>query len=378
MSAASDVILTHPTPEERIRVWKATQPLWGPAMTVDAYLAREQSQLDIPLARDGGLSQWILTEAGSSAGDDRPILSSCETLRKRVLVRSPDGLVREATSYGVASVFTPEDQRRRGYARAMMARLAGVMRGRNAREPDSALLSVLFSDIGKRFYALNGWQPYRSTHLEFRNPAAAAVTATGDDKVSLLGFDHLPPIVEAGEKLVREEIAKPPLRAGQTTRVAIIPDLDHIHWWLAREALVVEKLFGSSRPDVHGAVYAASPDAPRVWAIWSRTFHSLHQEDENILYILNLGIEDPAISTDDLTAALDAIFATAKDQASKWSCGSVQLWNPNDRVRSIAERLGAIYVIRDSKSILALNWFGDGDVPPEAIDWVSPEKYAWC
>lgn len=378
----ANLILTTPTPEERIAVWKGSQPEWGSALSVDAYLGRELAQIDSPLARNGGLSHWILTEAGAAPGS-RPILSSCETLRKRILVRSADGSVREATAHGVASVFTHPDHRRHGYAGTMISKFAEHLRTANAATPDSALASILFSDIGKKFYAQFGWAPYRSDHL-----ALPANTAAGDAVPSTPIRDaDLPALVAADQALVRAELERPSPDQTKTTRVAVIPDEDHLGWWFAREAYVTSHTLGPDhRPDVHGARYVTPSGVP-IWVLWARTYSGTSKQPaKNTLYVLRLLIQAEdggaaSVSDEELATALGALLGAAKAEAARSACGKVHVWNPDERVRRVATAqpdLAAEFVVRDTDSISALNWFGEGDIRPETLDWVACEKYSWC
>jgi GNAT superfamily N-acetyltransferase len=381
-SPKPSLILTNPTEEERRRCWKATHPLWGAALSLDGYLAREQRQLDIPLARNGGLANWILTTregesvpspaGGSTDTGRRPVLSSCETLKKRALVRGKDGIIREGIAHGVASVFTDPAYRGRGYATIMMRQLADTL-GKMEENRGDAMFSVLYSDIGKKFYAANEWFPHPSSHADFA-ASADDTPIVSPEALKILHFDDLPPLVAADEQLIRKEIAQPSHPGNPAIRAAILPDLDQIHWHLAREGFVCEQLF-SRRPSIHGALYTSSSGA-RVWAIWARSFSGTVAEPaKNTLFFLRFVVEE-GVSDEDLREALRAIVAVAKKEAADSACAKVQMWNSDQRVRAAAEELGAKYVVRDNDSITSLNALGE--IRGEPVDWVANEKYAWC
>ncbi|KAJ4289425.1 hypothetical protein N0V88_006905 [Collariella sp. IMI 366227] len=63
------LILTTPTPSERLRTWALTYPMWGPALSESDYLTREAYLTTVPLARDGGITHWILTVEGMKEGE---------------------------------------------------------------------------------------------------------------------------------------------------------------------------------------------------------------------------------------------------------------------------------------------------------------------
>ena len=96
----------------------------------------------------------------------RTILSSCETYKKKALL-AHDGTVEEVSTHGIGSVYCRPEFRGKGYAKRMFEELSsqldtwkmeGEVRGRS-------LFTVLFSDIGKKFYAQFGWEPFLSSHI---------------------------------------------------------------------------------------------------------------------------------------------------------------------------------------------------------------------
>lgn len=365
----ADLILTNPTESERTQTWKGTHQLWGAALSVERYLEREQRQLDIPLARRGGLTNWILTEKGGKP-DERPVLSSCETLKKRCLVRQADGNIKEGWAHGVASVFTDPKFRGKGYAKAMMAKLAEHLQRAEKESPGAAVASVLYSDIGKKFYAINGWEPYQSDHVEW--PASSTLPSTSD-KLKLVAFDDIPSMLEKDEAIIYNALTSAS-GSNKPVRLAILPSLDQIHWHVLRERFVTETLF-STAPTSHGCIYTF-PSGHSVYSIWARSFSgTVDQPEKNTLYLLRFVVEE-RISDEMLQEALNGIIGQARHQASEWKCGKVEMWNPDERVKKAAQAVGGKWKSRESDSITSLNWFGEGDKGD--VEWLLNEKYAWC
>ncbi|KAL4980892.1 hypothetical protein BDW66DRAFT_853 [Aspergillus desertorum] len=95
LSTSPSLTLTHPTPAETQQIWDQTSALWTDALTVPQYLEEYAYLLTVPLARDHGITQWILvdnvnhetgTEGDSTQRESkRTVLASCETFRKRAL-----------------------------------------------------------------------------------------------------------------------------------------------------------------------------------------------------------------------------------------------------------------------------------------------------
>ncbi len=231
---ASDdsLVLTHPTAAEQEQTWRLNHGEWGGPLDVSAYLKREPFLASTPLAADGGMVHWILTEAEEEAPSttrERRVLASCETIRKRVLyVPRGGGEVREGLSYGIGSVYTYPEFRGRKYAARMLRELGvalktwpreeqrlrmkhsqiwGQGQGRycfagsraaadqvvgsggqldgqtelreaeeaeEEEEEEEAVCSALWSDIGKRFYASKGWPVFASGHVEFPSSSPSA------------------------------------------------------------------------------------------------------------------------------------------------------------------------------------------------------------
>lgn len=127
---------------------------WRGALSLPAYLRREEVLSQQPNTRDGGISYWILVD---TALDGNPIdpssntrlpLASCETYRKKALVWQ-DGKLQEVICHGIGSVFCASHLRRRGYAQRMMQELSEKMRTYQTTPEKPCLFSILFSDIGK-------------------------------------------------------------------------------------------------------------------------------------------------------------------------------------------------------------------------------------
>lgn len=369
--------LAQPSAAEQVSTWTQTRPWWGASYTAEAYVARERMLLGAPLARDGGMTQWILTDVGGAA-HRRPVLASCETLRKRALVRDgADGVVRDVWAHGVASVFTYPEFRRRGYARRMLALLAERLAAQEAVAPGDAAFSVLFSDIGSEFYARLGWLPYQSTHLSL--PVGPASPSPSPPASTPILDAALAALAEADERILRGQISRPPSDPAKT-RVAVLPDLDTLRWHFAREAFMSSHLFDAS-PTVHGAIYTL-PGAPdsRVWGLWMRNQSGGKDHvDKNTLDFLRFVVEDDAMADEELSKAIRAIVGHARHEARKWLCTSMILWNPHERVKGLVDAMAdleARFVVRDNDSIASLLWLGPNAAA--GVDWVANEKFEWC
>jgi GNAT superfamily N-acetyltransferase len=136
--------LTHPTEQEIISQWKKNGVFWRGPLSFEAYLRRERYLLQAPLAKDGGLTHWVLVDSDT---EDRRVYAGCESLTKRALI-ARDGQVEEVLCHGIGSVFSPPEFRGKGYGLRLMKEIGPRLETWKTQR-FASLFSILFSDIGK-------------------------------------------------------------------------------------------------------------------------------------------------------------------------------------------------------------------------------------
>ncbi|KAJ4367400.1 hypothetical protein N0V83_006982 [Neocucurbitaria cava] len=413
-----DLILSHPTSNEHITIWTSTSALWADSLTtLPLYIKESQRLATAPLARDGGLTTWILVD-GNRPADQREILSSCETFRKRALTSDVEGNVVENIVHGVASVFCPEEYRGHGYGSRMMRELAKVLSSWQTGGDGGGkrcIGSILYSDIGKSYYAKLGWHADKSnTHVEF-SPCAHPRSALMIKDVRVTDLEAL---CKRDETLLRKLMARP----ASTTctdarlRMTIIPDVEHMGWHLAKENFACEHLFSGVVPQAKGAI-AGDVVGSQVWAIWTHRYYSRpphhgggdcvdsssQQQTNNVLYILRLVMEadetasrlpsdatktflEPAGNGEKYAQQmgyLKAVLQAAAAEAREWKLDVVKLWDPTPLVRGMLMKmgdLGCVEVEREDEGIACGLWYDEqGEVlgGEEGMVWVNNEHYAW-
>lgn len=373
-ASSPHLILTVATPLERERIWSLTHRQWGGLLSHEAYLEREAYLRTVPLEKDGGITHWLLTDS-TLPPDQRPILSSCDTYRKRALSCTPSGQVTDGIAHGIGAVFTDPQYRGKGYASRMLKELGSILSDWQAGEGGKPLFSVLYSDIGKSFYAKSGWAAFPSSHLAFPQVPGASTGLEPQNgyaaaEAKPIGYHELAELCAVDEGLLREAL---PRRAAQTaqTAVALLPDLDSALWHLMREDFIAKQVFGRT-PAVKGAVYGEK--GKRVWAVWTRGYYG----EVGTLNILRLVVEDESAPDEHNAQGIKAVVQVAQAEAAEWRCREVQTWNPDERLRGLVEKSGLQFeaVDRDADSIASLMWYGKGRT--EDIDWFYNEKYGWC
>ncbi|CZR67482.1 uncharacterized protein PAC_17381 [Phialocephala subalpina] len=359
--------LAHPTSRECQHIWNLISVPWRDALSHEQFMEESAYLLTVPLAKDGGMAMWVLVEKDSMP-DQRAILASCESYRKQALVSDKDGKVEDVIVHGIASVFCDPKYRGKGYAKVMLKLLGSVLKTWQVKDGEWCVGSVLYSDIGRSYYAGIGWKPaLNNTHLEF--PAQSHSDLEGT--VSLQAGDIEALCIE-DEKIIRKDLATP---SASRTKMMILPDHSHMLWHHSKEEFVAQKLF-SKIPHVKGALIGEH--GSRVWALWTHRFYSdpSHTPSGNILYILRLVIEDPG--REDLISQLRSVFQAAQAEAKAWNLDVVKLWDPDPRVQRLVRRMGigGRIVEREEDGVASFLWYDeDKDGRPE---WVANEKYAWC
>lgn len=279
---SANIHLDHPTAAECNLIWGLTSLAWRDALTRDSYLEESAYLTSVPLARDGGMTLWILVDRNLTPGQ-RPILCSCETFRKHTLISDTEGNVTKVILHGVASVFCDPEYRGRGYGRRMMRELAEVLQTWQT-ETTKCVGSVLHSDIGKTYYAELGWHPLPDNMTIGFLPLVASESLVAR-KVLDEDFDRL---CDEDEAMIRKAMAD---KSKAKRSMMILPDQDHMRWHHKKAEFACEKLFGK-QPDIKGAI--AGQPGNRIWAIWTHRYYGDPGSDSssNTLYILRLVIEN--------------------------------------------------------------------------------------
>ncbi|EMD91408.1 hypothetical protein COCC4DRAFT_48001 [Bipolaris maydis ATCC 48331] len=385
--------LVHPTDAEKLMQFKLNGEEWRGALKLPAYLRREDVLAATEMTRDGGISYWILVDTSlpnnplDPQSRTRLPLASCETYRKKAWVWQ-DGTLKEVICHGVGSVFCANHLRKRGYAQRMMTELGETLKTYQTEDGTECLFSVLYSDIGKKFYNTFGWEPFSSSHVSI--PGTVSQDSSSLPTARPLYAEDLQDLCETDVALVRRELESRP--KGSNTAVALIPNIETIRWHHAREEFVANELH-SKKPQVKGAI-VGTEKGKRVWCYWTRMWYNQDPTDTkgNTLYILRVVTEDGGCegssshangtARDDSHAdAVAALLAMAQREAEEWKMEKVEMWAPSLTALAAAKRLhpSANVVHRDVDSVASLRWYPEHKGPvANKIDWVINEKYAWC
>ncbi|KAL2068615.1 hypothetical protein VTL71DRAFT_14952 [Oculimacula yallundae] len=371
-SLSANLQLTQPTSAECQKIWTLIHPSWGDSLDLPQFLDESSYLLTVPLARDGGMTNWILVDKSLPA-DERRILASCETYKKRALLARPDEEVRDVVIHGIASVFCDPEHRGHGYPQRMLRDLAEALKTWQVNDGETCVGSVLYSDIGKDYYAKLGWAPVgHNTHLSI--PAKKRADSWNFENGTVVLDANLADLCGRDEASLRKWLAE-----SAQDGLMVLPDEDHMRWHHAKEDFICEKLFSQKCPS-KGVMTRSQANENGTWAIWTRRFYGNREtaRKENTLYILRLVIENQNPDEEAMTElrkSLEEVLQAAQAEAANWELSTVKLWDPSPLVLDLIQRIDVEYnlVERQQDGIASLKWHGNGAVP----SWVVNEKYAW-
>ena len=378
-SDSDDLILVPATDAEYVQTWHLNAGEWRGPLSLEQYLRRERTLQTIDLTKDGKITAWILTSnrLPPNADGTRPILASCESLLKHAYL-AKDGKIQEILAHGIGSVYCRPEYRGSGYAGRMMVELGKAMETWQQPNGTKGTFSVLYSDIGVKFYSQRGWKVFPSTHIHLM-PVDQTIYGNIKTKSQLPNVEELtakelpsiPMIDQLEQELESLSRSKPGV-----PHVAIRPDMPHFQWHIAREEIQARDLgVAGGIPIVKGVIHRKTGTA----LLWSRVYAS--KEEENQLHILRTVIDPSRDAAEpEVQSALASLLLRAQLEASKWNMrNGVEVWSPSEAVVTAAQSLHEgkkIEVIsRDKEHVCSLKWVGDSD---EEVVWVANEKYAWC
>lgn len=341
---STNLALRHPTPAEKARIIVGLHAQWGGPTPFDTYVrASNYITQETALARDGGTRAWILTDI-TLPPDQRPLLNFSMTNRKRALLLrrrggqldnsdiSPEekqpqqqsNVIEDVVVQAVASVYCPTENRGRGYASRHMTLLAQELTSsRNSRTRDGdyskenggrrCVGTVLYSDIGRDFYARLGWKthptnwqlvlPPLARPVE-TIPEAATAPEVGDDRITVgplscrpVTVADIPKLCALDETDIRTSLMKMgtssdcEVKGDNTNKhdgggdvVVILPDANQLLWHFEKVDFPYREVVGTP-PVVKGAQIFSIGDGgdcqePLAWAVWIHkfaTFPKRHQ-----------------------------------------------------------------------------------------------------
>ncbi|KAM7217318.1 hypothetical protein V8F06_007261 [Rhypophila decipiens] len=370
-----DVEFCEATPEQRQIVWELSGGSWAAPMSADHYSSCEAYLSQQDVSKDNGCRYWVL----HLKGYPRQVITSCETTRKPLLI-SENGVSRAGFAFAIASVFTNPLYRRLGMAALMLRHLQKQM------DAQGSNCSVLYSDIGKMYYAALGWKWFPSnqttlTLLPASSPVIGPESCEGTSKTP--SFTHSEP--DAVRYLEQEDLKDlwkldamqlskefDQMLADGKTHIGFVPCYAQLSWQLARSEFVAGTLFEKA-PIWKGAI---TKDA-QSWICWAHDWRGEKLKVLRIIHNLSTTVEQRVENT-------KLLLESALVEASTWGLHNVLVWNPGKVITQGCKAVGnahpsnikIVFEDRADASIPSLRWAEGKDVGE--AKWDSNYYYCWC
>lgn len=362
------------------QTWRLNASEWKGFLSEEGYLDREIYLMNAEITSNGAATAWILTNTSLPPNSDgsRPILASCETNRKNAYV-AKGGQLEKIISHGIGSVHCRHEYRGKGYGFRMIQELAKKLDTYQQLKTKKGKFSVLYSDIGPKFYARNGWEAFPSTHIMLKPIDNAGeyhqrqAVITPQRQIKDLKLEDLNQMESTIVSSLEDKLQALTLANPNKTYVAFRPELAQFEWHFMREEFLAENL-GRESPTIKGAIDTKTGIA----LIWVRTYSA--ESSEWHLSVLHVHVPNDISDEKEGKAALSSLMLRAQWEAQTWDMAAgVEVWDPTDLVvaaaRDIAYGHDVQVIRRDEEHICSLKWNG---AEKEDIVWVANERYPWC
>ncbi|CAI2179998.1 2641_t:CDS:2 [Funneliformis geosporum] len=350
----SELTLIEATPEQVIITNRNTYVEWGaPHLTLDEYISRERILSSLPFTSKN-FTVWILVPR-STPETTTNILSSCETFIRPALVQSSQ----KQYCYSIASVFTPPEHRKNGYASYMMEML-----GKKLKENFQGVgFSFLYSDIGPKFYSRLGWKVFGHKEIQFNieNTNLNDITSDTANTISL-SCKEVVQLTKYDCSLIENEIGINSAKYG----VVVLPTFECFEWLFARSNFYA-KVKDLREPNIWGVKLTNGEDQIIGFVIWTYNFQ------EEILQILRIRSLN--------TNVTKSLIKRAKLYASHYNFKKVTVWNPDLKLFTDPSIIEGGELVERTKSLPSLAWYHHDkglNENEDDVEWILNENYAWC
>jgi hypothetical protein len=284
-------------------------------------------------------------------------------------------------AYGIASVFTPERFRRRGYAQHMMRLLHFVLANPAFREAHpfpaawgappavpvhvgDGAWSVLFSDVGSSFYERcglseapgGGWKLDKPVGTIWKVPKDAVVRSAETDDWEPLSLEDAEHIWQEDAKWMAQDVEQRSASEPEKTFFTILPTS-------GMAAAQVQRVLNPSTGALPSGTWGARRRAPSggraIYATWSL---DLRGSGPTSMVVTRLRVPD--------AAALEDLWQQLLHAAQAFRAEEIEIWNlPSDLV-DVASRLGGHTAERDEHLPAVAMYSGNRG----AVEWMFNEK----
>jgi len=394
----SELSLFPATPDQVLESRRRHAPQWCRKLSIEEYLLRDQLMDGHEHASDKKLTTWVLAPRANPTTLD--FMCSCRSFRRTAVTARPSdpSSVKQVTAYAIASVFTPPEKRKKGYAQHMMRLLHWVIASPSVLPgfPDnwgsppvvptelgmqSAQFSVLYSDVGKEFYQScgptadsgDGWLASGAVETSWYADKAPSGTTTGPTSPHIwLSEDDAKHVWSLDVPFMRRDVTEAARSSGRTT-FSFFPNK-------GVGAFVIQRTmsFTDGAPvlplDTWGVLLLPSAvvgvdevfadlDKQPTYATW--TLDTLN-ETSRVLVTTRV-----RASRETMPGLLQVLVMFAR----KENIQKIEIWGLPETLQAAASGSGWETSAR-TDHLSAFKWYGqEGE---NEVEWMFNEKFCWC
>lgn len=355
------------TKEQILESRRRTHVEWGRGLTLEEYVAREEMLDTKPHATEGKMTIWVLAPRSNPSTVD--FFSSCETYHRESVTSSGP-----CVAYGIASVFTPERHRGKGYAHHLMRLLHFVLikkellpefpRATWGEPPEvpeglgKGTASALYSDVGQFYGKCNPGvgKEHSDRAWIVQNPCGTIWPASpskqdwDEARIQWIGNGQLDEVWDEDSRLLVKEIQGSP-----TPAFSFLPSRGVARFLYERGKQFIPRDW---KEDKWGARYVQ--DGGFSYATWAL---DPDRQGASTLLITRLRADE---------TTFPVLLEAARKAARSLDIEQVEIWNLPSHLVERGKELGGETGPRDDH-LPALAWYGEGQA-----EWKMNEKFCWC
>lgn len=384
MSDLASLTLFPATPEQTLVSRNRTHVQWSRGRPLDEYLERDRVLDHHEHASDGKLITWVLAPRDDPTTQN--FKCSCETFtRSGVLYNPKSAQLEDVICYGIASVFTPVEHRKQGYATHMMAMLHWVL-AKDEFLPESDLFpaawgspppraalagqghfSALWSDVGPNLYrrcsplpGQEGWvvRSPSSTIWKSVDLSKQELPSSSTEQWEWLGESKANSLWRDDALQMKEEILADAQASKKIATVSFLPD-NGVAAFQNRRADFYTKQ--AAHQDLAWGVAEVGSSPAGTYATWT----------------LDAGKSVKTLIITRIRATprtFGLLLSKVLEAASKSNVEEIHVWSLPPQLASIATELGGTTKARDSSLPSIKCYFADN----ADVEWDFVEKFCWC
>lgn len=336
---------------------KENYEAWGGGLSIETYLRREMTLAKSSFSKNR--KTWILIESDKNENTCLDILSACESYLHECIIVDPNGKFTRGFCLAIASVYTAERNRRKGYANQLLSKLLA-----QAKSTNEYIASALYSDIGPLYYASLGWKCCTSIslYLDLDDLKINVANDSADlESIEYLTLSECRPLIEQSSELVLKDAQEKAKLLGKSV-ISLTPTFEAQEWLWMRSQFYFENFTPYTPPEIKSLDHCG-----------------FKCKDSFVLFMLDFKEQSLKITMARLLdqSGTQTLLAGLSIYAKDWKLKKIEIWDPSSDVQEWGKFLGyRIEERQDHLSSLCTSGFFTSNIE-ETPFWLHNEKIFW-